>query len=141
MSSTTTFSDTLTLEPESRVGTGVTTNDELLRSTAVTQKWKNAWQAVIDQKLIEWGRCPQELEEDDLIPPTRVALEVAYGIASLMRNGGEPAPKRVVPDRDGGIVFERWVGENTATIMVSGDGEIEIVWWIGSKVVETQRVG
>jgi hypothetical protein len=127
--------DALTPELELRVDTGAVSDDVLLRSAAETRVREAEWQRVIDDQLIEWGLHPEALEEDDLIPPTRRALQVAGEVAIEMRKAGEPAPKRVVPDRDGGIAFERWEGDRTVTIMVSEDGAIEVLQWIGSKIV------
>lgn len=133
--------DTITHDPQTPVGTGAVSDDALLQPVAETQAWKEAWRRVIDDKLIEWGRNPEALEEDDLIPPTARAVQVAGEIAIEMRNAGEPAPKRVVPDRDGGIAFERWEGDETVTIMVSEDGAIEVIMWVGSKIITSRRIG
>ena len=133
--------DTITHDPQAPVGTGAVSDDALLRPAAETQAWKEAWRRVIDDKLIEWGLHPKALEEDDLIAPTTRAVQVAGEIAIEMRNAGEPAPKRVVPDRDGSIAFERWEGNETVTIMVSEDGAIEVLRWIGSKIIASQQIG
>ena len=123
------------------VSTGVARDDSL--ASDLTQREANgqAWQQVIDSKLVEWGRHPERLEEDDLIPPTPLALRVAVELAIKRRDGCHVPPMRVVPDRDGGIAFERSEGDWTTTIIVSSSGTMEILHWSGSKIVRVQQFG
>lgn len=93
------------------------------------------WQRVIDDQLIEWGRNPSLLEEDDLIPPTQAALDRARRIIAEMMSTGQPAPMRVVPDGDGGIGFERWCDSVTASIEIAKNGTAEIVLLQDGRVV------
>lgn len=102
---------------------------------------KERWQRVIDERLIEWGRYPHLLEDDDLISPTHLALQSAARLAIAMRDKGLPPPTRVVPDRDGGIAFEKCDGERTTTIMISSVGSMEALIWLGSNIISQQRLG
>lgn len=86
-----------------------------------------AWQNIIDEKLIEWGRDPKRLEEPELIEPSRAAIDRAIRIALRLRDEDAPPPTRVVPDGDGGIVLERWNDRLTVSIEIDREGRIEIV--------------
>ena len=138
MSTTVSGSGTLITEPTRSVATGAAQDDSL--ATRPIERDRQAWRQIIDEKLIEWGRDPLLLEEDDLIPPTREAIQVASWLAMWLRDQGAPAPRRVVPDRDGGLVFERWKAEETETFMVSSEGGVELLLWLGSKIVESRRL-
>lgn len=100
-----------------------------------------AWENIIDYKLVEWGRDPSILEEDDLIPPTGEAIDVSIEVAMQLLKNGNPPPMRVVPDRDGGVVFERWSGPLTVSIIVSRTGSVEVLLWNGSRIVKSEQLG
>ena len=65
------------------------------------------WQRVIDHKLIEWGWNTREFDEEGVEPPSREIVRLAIDLAERFRDAGFPAPDSVVPDPNGGIVFER----------------------------------
>ena len=69
----------------------------------------SGWQKVIDEELLNW--CVQGLPdlEDDLQPPTRDVLVAAIEVAEKMRSLGAPPPSRLVPNGEGGVIFERYV--------------------------------
>ena len=72
MSDTLAGSHTLTAEPLRRVATGAAKDDSL--ASLLEQPNGDAWREVSDQKLIEWGRDPDQLAEAGLIRPTREAV-------------------------------------------------------------------
>ena len=86
---------------------------------------REAWQAILDYTLVEWGRNPSQLAEDGLIPPSAYAIVVACQVAQLLRDHDKDAPLRVVPTGDGGIVFERRQGEIFETLEIQDDGSVE----------------
>jgi len=65
-----------------------------------------AWQNLIDHKLIEWSRDPSMLEDDGIDAPSGETIRDAINLANFWKKQGWPAPTRIVPDSDGGIVFE-----------------------------------
>ncbi|MHB1421927.1 MAG: hypothetical protein ACYC3I_01780 [Gemmataceae bacterium] len=83
------------------------------------------WQTVIDDTLVEWGRDPSRFAEDGLAPPSAKAIGAACQIALFLRDYDYDAPLRVVPNGDGGIVFERSQGEIFETIEIQEDGSYE----------------
>lgn len=123
----------ITAEPTPAVETG--TAMESSQTPGATSAWRIGWQRVIDAILIEWGRNPSELQEHDLIPPTRPAINRAVEIARAWRDQHLPPPLRVVPDGDGGIVLERWMGSKTYALEIDQRGQVEFVETLDGKVV------
>ena len=132
------MSDTLTGDPPRKVATGAAKDDSL--ASPVDQPNWDAWQEVIDQKLIEWGRDPAQLAEDDLIPPTRESVRQANRIALAFRDTRVAPTDAVVPDGDGGIAFERWEGDLSETLEISDAGEIEYVQLRSGHVAERHLI-
>jgi hypothetical protein len=64
-----------------------------------------AWD-LIENKLIQWGCNPSQLDEEDTQTPSRETIQLAIQLAAWLCQQGFPAPTRVVPDAHGGIVFE-----------------------------------
>lgn len=126
---------TMTVWAPDRVPTAAATDETLATYDDAARERREAWRRVIDHKLIEWGRDPSQLEDDDLIPPTRTAIRAACEAASQLRADGRAAPNRVVPDGDGGIVFERWCGPLSESIEFLRDGEMELVVCLNHTVV------
>ena len=134
---------TMTPIGDSPVMTGPTPENSLAISQTygdVAQAERDAWEAIIDQKLIEWARHPERLEEVDLIPPTQDAIRSACALASDMRDQGWPPPQRAVPDGDGGIVLERWDALESLAYEVAHDGGIEFVHSHEHQVIDRQKI-
>ncbi len=90
---------------------------------------RDAWQRMIDDYLIEWGRNPEQLadEEEGLEAPTEDALRSAIEHARNNAEKALPAPLRVVSDGDGGISFERRDGDWHQSLDILPDGTAELV--------------
>jgi len=101
---------------------------------------RSGWQAIIDNWLIEWGRNPQELEDDYVIPPSFAVIKDACKVAKSMRNKGFPVPLRVVPNGEGGVVFEWWAGPIFQTIEISCNGTLEAVTYENSRLVAREEL-
>ncbi len=125
MSDAPAVSYTLTDEPPRSVTTGAAEDKTL--ASPVESSNRDAWQTVIDAKLIEWGRDPEQLADEDLIPPTRDSVKKAIRIAQVFRDDNVPPPLAVVPDGDGGIVLERWDDSLTVSIEINAQGATEFV--------------
>ncbi len=65
----------------------------------------NGWGALVNQ-LVEWDRDPHRFDGDVFEPPRRTVIQFACRLAELLRNEGLPSPARVVPNGEGGLVFE-----------------------------------
>jgi hypothetical protein len=80
--------------------------DDSLLSFPHDQRRRDAWQEMIDGPLLEIARAPQQFAEDDLTPPSATAIDIAMMIARQLRNGDMDPPRTIVPNGDGGILFE-----------------------------------
>ena len=131
---------TMSEKSEPVVNTGAT--DEKLFASLEKQRRADevAWDSIVNNQLIEWGRNPHVLEHDDVSPPSGQTISLACQVAVTMRDDGEPAPTRVVPNGNGGIVFERNVGPAFLTIEIDEDGSVEYAAFVNSKLVSRQRL-
>ena len=97
------------------------------------------WGKVIDDQLIEWGNHPEEFVEEGLIPPSPVTIQFAYEqVLKPFRDNGLVPPSNVVPDANGGIVFELRNNDSFESIRVQADGHIEYCRFCGGRLVERQ---
>lgn len=96
---------------------------------------KDAWEEVVNRKLLEWGLDPSALEDDGLEAPSRQTISLACRVAVAARDDGWPPPLRVVPTATGGIVFERKQGTIFETVTVFPDGRVEYTRYIDSQLV------
>jgi len=108
------------------VGTEAAT-DQSLASAARDEEAKfEGWQRIIDDYLIEWGRDPGQLADEDLSPPSKHIIGYASRVAIELRKAGWPPPLRVVPDGEGGIAFERRSGDFFQSLEIRADETIEL---------------
>jgi hypothetical protein len=119
---------------------GVNENSLATLQRTDTQKWRDEWQRIIDQQLVEWGINPEQFADDDLIPPSRQIIHLACTVAERCRNAGVAPPMRVVPNGRGGIVFERRGGAVFETIEIRADGFIEHVVYVNSRLHQRRRL-
>jgi hypothetical protein len=112
-----------------RIGSPFQTSDEasptLTMAADIRLKNQAAWQAVYDDTLMEWGLDVSRFVEAGLTPPSAKAISVACQVAKMLRDGGAEAPLRVVPNGDGGLVFERSKGEVFETLEIQEGGAVE----------------
>ncbi len=127
------------LNGQYRVTTGTAKNESLWAMEREAGENRRAWSNIIDRKLIEWGRDPTRLEDEDVVPPSFEAIKAASDSAMALRDKSIEAPKRVVPNGDGGIVFERWEGSVSETIEVFEDGSIEYCRYRDTRLTHRQR--
>ncbi len=85
---------------------------------------RDAWQRLIDDYLVEWGRDLTQLAEDDLVAPSRELIDFACDVAIACRDDGSQAPIRVVPDGEGGVSFEWHDGPEFLSLDLREDGTI-----------------
>ncbi len=112
--------------------------DDLRGEVESTRNEEN-WKATIDQKLIEWGRDPTQLDDDGTITPSKQTIQFAIALAWMWRNMGLPAPTRVVPDAHGGIVFEFQQPSIREVFRLSDDISLEYSVFEDSRIVLCQR--
>ena len=114
---------------------GTRATDEQILSSSELQKNREGWQKLIDHRLIEWGRDPSQLEDDDIEAPSGEIISIACQLAYDMRNNDLPFPTRIVPNGEGGIVFERIDGLVFETMEIDDSGSIESTTFIDSRLV------
>jgi hypothetical protein len=61
-------------------------------------------------------------------------------LAEKFRDEGLPVPDRIVPDPNGGIVFERREGDVSEVIHVWDNGSVEYIRFHGTQLAERQPV-
>jgi len=98
------------------------------------------WQHIIDRQLIEWVVNPGQFEDDELEPPSREIVALASRFLLLMRDQRMPPPHRVVPDGEGGIVFERKEPPVFEVFEISRDGSIEYSLFVNSQLKTRESV-
>lgn len=113
--------------------------DEQILSSSELPKNREGWDKLIDHRLIEWGSNPSQLEDDGIEVPSRESIKIACQLAYVMRNNESPFPTRIVPNGEGGIVFERMKGQTFITIEIDENGSLEITEFIDSRLVCRQR--
>jgi hypothetical protein len=122
--------------------------ERLLASAAMDdQTWvcdgpgeSERWQAIIDGQLMAWRSDPSRLEDEGIDAPSAVAFRSALLAAKVLRERGLPAPDRVVPSGDGGIVFARKRDPYYSTFEIEANGSIEFIRMKNTKVVSRQRL-
>ncbi len=116
--------------------------DELTLATFDRERkeTRDAWDVVIDRRLIEWGKTPGILEDDGIVPPSPRVIRLASQLVMAMREQGAPAPLRVVPNGEGGVVFEREAGSLFQTIEIRADLSVEFASYRNARLVSRQRL-
>ena len=98
--------------------------------------FRRQWQQLIDYRLIEWGLSFYDVDDDSFDPPSRETIARAIQFAEKFRTDGLPPPDSVVPDANGGIVFERRELDVTEVLHIWGDGDAEYQQFQGTRLVE-----
>jgi hypothetical protein len=112
-------------------------NDQVV--DAATAVYQAAWQQVIE-KLTKWARSPGEFEDDGLDPPSAETVQRAIDFARAAQEAGYPAPTGVVPDPNGGIIFDRTVEQQSEEYHFWDDGTVDYCRFEGTRLVERRDV-
>lgn len=114
-------------------------DDEILSSSELENK-RDAWNQIIEYKLIEWAVNPESIEEDGLEMPSREIITEACKFSKQMSREAIPAPISVVPNGDGGIVFEWRDGHIFETIEIYADGLKEYCLFVNSRLRQRNHI-
>jgi predicted Zn-dependent protease len=117
----------------------LTHEDALVTSSTVARQYREAWTQLIDDKLIEWGWNPQVFD-DEINAPTRVALARAGQLASWMRRRNWKLPTGLIPDGEGGVVFENRQGSNYVRLEILNDGTVFFVAFKDCRLIQRDEV-
>ena len=99
---------------------------------------QHAWQGVIE-RLIEWG-IDYSFHDDSIESPSRETLQIAALLERRLKEEGSPPPDTVVRDANGGIVFERSVGDESIAHHIWDDGTIELMRMRDSRVIDREEI-
>jgi len=99
---------------------------------------REAWQRLIDERLLEWLSRPTQLDEDGFDAPTATIIRLSLDLAERFCEEGFPPPDSIVPDPNGGIAFERREGHVSEVLHVWDDGSVEYMRFHGTQLVERQ---
>jgi len=108
----------------SQIQTNAASDAEL---TSAEYPESSLWDRVIFSQLVEWGKDPDALADDGLVPPSEAIIHLACTWAMKFRDQGAPGPLRVVPDGEGGICFERRAEPYFQTLNIRQDGTVEML--------------
>ena len=123
------------------VKTGAAEDDTLASTQLAQEADRAAWQRVIDDYLVEWGRIAPEVGDEDLVAPSTKSLERACDLAIRMRDEGMPGPLRVVLDGEGGVSFEHRHGNLFASLNVLQNGSIEAATFRDCRLIARYPIG
>ncbi len=107
------------------VSTSADDESSVTGQTADGPSATSRWQEIIDHILIEWALNPAQLADDGIEPPTRETVAMAIQEAQIFKQRELAPPTRVVPDAEGGIVFEREERDVLEMIRISPDRKFE----------------
>lgn len=98
------------------------------------------WPEEIDGRLADWEQRPDQLQDEGVEAPTRAIVGLARRCAGYLSERGAPAPSRIVPDGDGGMVFEWLKGPIVESIENADDAAIEYLRFVDSRLVHRQAL-
>jgi hypothetical protein len=118
-------------------GTGTPAPAHLPRSDEA----RNAWQRLIDDKLIDWGRHPEQFEDEDgYKAPSADNLVRATEFITFCRDHGVAPALRMAPDGDGGVVFEWYEGPSCRYVEIHADGSMEYLVFEDARLLVRQSI-
>jgi len=120
---------------------GTTATDEPALTSSEQHERQVAWDSLIDRKFIEWAEHPESLVDEGVEPPSRDIISQACQVSWRMRDQGAAPPTAVVPNGEGGIVFERAQGSVLEAIEVHAGGSIEYRLFDDCRLVHRETVG
>jgi len=113
----------------------------VLATTASDRKsLDEKWNAIVDQPLIDWGLNPSFEDEDGLVMPTGLAVAKASELVTNLRNQGWSLPTGVIPDGEGGIVFENKQDPFYSRLEIDENGLIMLLTFRDCKLLSQLNV-
>lgn len=98
---------------------------------------KAGWEEIIDT-LSTWADDVSVLEDDGVIPPSYPIIRKALSLSHTLMARGWAAPLRVVPNAEGGVVFERKDKDFFEEIELEQEGTAEIRIYQDFKIIIRQ---
>jgi len=114
-------------------------DDQALASETIGENMALGWSRIIDL-LLEWWEDPEQLADEDIVPPSRSLIELACRTAATLSDQGLAPPLRAVPDGDGGISFEQRCGPCFTSLNIEADESIELLTFQDCKLISRLRL-
>jgi hypothetical protein len=114
-------------------------NSHISAAHSEEDRQRQQWQKCIEQ-LTSWKHDPGQLDEEGTVTPSQATIRLALDLADSMCKRGLIPPTRIVPDADGGIVFERQKKDAFESIRISA-GSIEQRFFEGCRLVSSASFG
>lgn len=105
---------------------------KIVESITTSTSW-NSCQAVLQRWIGEVGTW----DEDGLVPPSKQTIQFAMKLIGRLRGMEFECPTRVVPDGEGGLVFERRNSTSFKAIRVRSDDIIEFYNFQDSQLIDS----
>ena len=118
------------------VGTRADTNSPATNDRNGVVSYHDAWQRLIDDKLMKWLHDPSQLDDDGVDAPTGTILRLVIDHAERFRDQALPPPDSIVPDCNGGVVFERREDDVVEVFHFWQDGTLEYQQFRGTTLIE-----
>lgn len=96
---------------------------------------REKWRRLIDDQLVEWERDPLQLKDEGIDPPRPETIQRAIGLAQSWQTKGFAPPDSIVPDPNGGIVFERRENDVIERFHLWDDDTVEYLQFKGARLV------
>jgi len=107
-------------------------NSHISAAHSEEDRQRQQWQKCIEQ-LTSWKHDPGQLDEEGTVTPSQATIRLALDLADSMCKRGLIPPTRIVPDADGGIVFERQkkdaFEQSESRQVVLNNGSLKVVIW------------
>jgi hypothetical protein len=81
----------------------------------------------LDRQLVDWLDDPSAAVDPDGIAPSKTSIRIARRLVAAFLLYREAIPSAVVPDANGGIIFEWLLGRESRSIEISEAGYLEEV--------------
>lgn len=128
------------------VQAGIEYEDVLVTEIDAREASAPQWDDIIDRKLIKWGSWQNDtvlqegFEAEGFISPTSEAILKAYRIVANMRQQLWPLPTGVIPDGEGGIVFENKQRLLYQRMEIDQNGETSLATFNNAKLFDRRRI-
>lgn len=117
------------------IRTAVVTGADRVLPATTKRKWRAVWQDFIKTKLLAWLQEPGQIADEGVDAPSPKILRLAIDYAEKLRDEGYPPPASIVPDANGGIVFERRQNGYSEVVHVWDDGIVELQLFHGTRLI------
>jgi hypothetical protein len=106
----------------------------------LTESARLAWQRIIDGTLGEWQRDLSQLDDEGLEPPAREILSEVVKVAMALRDRGVDPPLRVLPNGEGGVVFEWRDNTYLSSLEMEKGGSLTLSVFSNSRLVSRHQL-